>query len=79
MIPKIIHFIWFGRGEYNARIKDCIDSWHRYLPDYEFKLWNEDSFDIDKSCKFVQEAHDKPGSIGKMLVYIAVYDSRIIE
>lgn len=53
MIPKIIHFIWFGRGEYNARIKDCIDSWHRYLPDYEFKLWNEDSFDIDKSCKFV--------------------------
>jgi len=36
MIPKIIHFIWFGRGEYNARIKDCIDSWHRYLPDYEF-------------------------------------------
>ncbi len=31
MIPKIIHFIWFGRGEYNARIKDCIDSWHRYL------------------------------------------------
>ena len=27
------------------------------MPDYEFKLWNEDSFDIDKSCKFVQEAY----------------------
>lgn len=57
MIPKKIHFIWFGRGKYNDRIINCINSWHRFLPDYEFKLWNEDTFDICKSCIFVQQAY----------------------
>lgn len=64
MIPKIIHFIWFGRGEYNARIKDCIDSWHRYLPDYEFKLWNEDSFDKIR----VVNLYKKHMQIGSLLL-----------
>lgn len=75
MIPKIIHFIWFGRGEYNARIKDCIDSWHRYLPDYEFKLWNEDSFDIDKSCKFVQANYDViVGEVSNLIDNVEAYN-----
>lgn len=57
MIPQIIHFIWFGKGKYNERIQACIDSWHRYLPNYKFKLWNEETFDISNSCQFVQEAY----------------------
>lgn len=35
----------------------CIESWHKYLPEYEYKLWNEDSFDID-SVPYVKEAYE---------------------
>ena len=47
MIPKVIHYVWLGRGEKNDRIKHCIESWRKYLPDYEIKEWNEDNFDIN--------------------------------
>ena len=47
MIPKKIHYVWLGKGEKNDRIKHCIDSWKKYLPDYEIKEWNEDNFDIN--------------------------------
>ena len=35
----------------------CIESWHRYMPDYEYKLWNEDNFDVN-SVPYVKEAYD---------------------
>ena len=57
-IPKIIHYCWFGRGEMPQLAKDCIESWRKYLPEYEYRLWNEDSFDIN-SNKFVQEAYHR--------------------
>ena len=47
MIPKKIHYIWFGKGEKNERVKHCIESWKKYLPDYEIIEWNEDNFDIN--------------------------------
>ena len=47
MIPKKIHYIWFGKGEKNERIQKCIESWKKYLPDYEIKEWNEENFDIN--------------------------------
>lgn len=46
MIPKIIHYCWFGKGEMPELVKMCINSWHVNLPDYELKLWNEDNFDV---------------------------------
>lgn len=58
MIPKIIHFIWFGRNPYSDKIQRCIDSWYKYLPEYEFKLWNEETFDIQGSCEFVRHAFE---------------------
>ena len=48
MIPKKIHYCWFGRGEMPQLAKDCIASWHKYMPDWEYKLWNEDNFDVNK-------------------------------
>lgn len=48
-IPKIIHYCWFGRGEMPELVKKCIKSWEKILSEYEFKLWNEDNFDIDSS------------------------------
>ncbi len=56
MIPKIIHYCWFGRREMPQLSKDCIASWHRYMPDWEFKLWNEDNFDVNCN-QYVKEAY----------------------
>lgn len=47
MIPKVIHYCWFGRGQKNEMITTCIESWKRYLPDYTIKEWNEDNFDVN--------------------------------
>ena len=57
MIPKIVHFCWFGSNPYPNKIKKCIESWQKYLTNYEFKLWNEETFDIEKSCQYVKDAY----------------------
>ena len=57
MIPKKIHYCWFGRGELPMLAKECIESWKKFLPDYEIKMWNEDNFDLDKYT-YVREAYD---------------------
>ena len=46
MIPKIIHYCWFGGNEKPALIKRCIESWKKICPDYEIKEWNESNFDV---------------------------------
>lgn len=57
MIPKVIHYCWFGRGEMPELALKCIESWKKFLPDYELKLWNEDNFDLDL-YPYVREAYD---------------------
>lgn len=47
MIPKIIHYCWFGKSEKPDIIKKCIESWHKYCPDFEIKEWNESNIDIN--------------------------------
>ena len=47
MIPKVIHYCWFGRQAMPSLAVKCIESWKRYLPDYEIKEWNEDNFDVN--------------------------------
>ncbi|QBE62524.1 glycosyltransferase family 32 protein [Pseudoduganella lutea] len=47
MIPKTIHYCWFGNGEMSVLHKRCIATWKRYCPDYEFVLWNESNSNID--------------------------------
>lgn len=57
MIPKIIHFCWFGRGEMPELAKRCLASWHEYMPDWEYKSWNEDNFDVN-SIPYTKEAYE---------------------
>ena len=57
MIPKKIHYCWFGRGEMPELAKECIASWHKYMPDYEYKLWNEDNFDVN-AVPYTKEAYE---------------------
>ena len=47
MIPKIIHYCWFGRNPLPELAQKCIASWKKYLPDYEIKEWNEENFDVN--------------------------------
>lgn len=49
MIPKIIHYCWFGGGGKSAKMEKCIASWRKYCPDYEFREWNETNFNIDRN------------------------------
>lgn len=56
-INKKIHYCWFGNGEKSEIIKNCINSWQIYLPDYEIIEWNEKNFDINM-CKYVKDAYE---------------------
>jgi hypothetical protein len=47
MIPKIIHYCWFGGNVLPQLAKDCIASWQVYLPEYQIVEWNETNFDIN--------------------------------
>lgn len=57
MIPKSVHYCWFGRKPLPESAEKCIRSWRKYLPDYEIKLWNEDNFDVN-IIQYTREAYD---------------------
>jgi hypothetical protein len=56
MIPKILHYCWFGNGEMPELALKCLESWRKYLPDYEIMVWNEDNFDVNM-YRFSSEAY----------------------
>jgi len=47
MIPKIIHYCWFGKGEMSELAQRCLASWKKYLPGYRIVEWSEENFDVD--------------------------------
>ncbi|HBF15734.1 MAG TPA: glycosyl transferase [Clostridiales bacterium] len=57
MIPKIIHYCWFGGNPFSELEQKCIDSWKKYMPDYKIVEWNESNFNI-QSCDYVREAYE---------------------
>ena len=57
MIPKIIHYCWFGGNPLPDLAKKCISSWKKFLPDYEIKEWNEQNVDFSQCPVYVQEAY----------------------
>lgn len=57
MIPKTIHYFWFGGARLSKLAKKCIASWKYYCPDYEVIEWNESNFDIG-CCDYVKEAYE---------------------
>lgn len=58
MIPKIIHYCWFGKKPMSDDVKKYIETWKKYCPNYEIKQWNEDNFNINQNlyCKEAYEA-----------------------
>ena len=73
MIPKIIHYCWFGRGKMSSEIEMCIDSWRKYCPDYVIKCWNEDNSPMDHP--WIKEAyrHQKWAFVADYMRFYALY------
>ncbi len=57
-MKKYIHYCWFGDKPLPKLTKKCIESWKKYLPDYEIIKWNEENVDLDE-CPFIRQAYDQ--------------------
>lgn len=68
MIPKIIHYCWFGGNPKNKLFDKCFKSWKKYCPDYEIIEWNEENFDISSCPLYVRQAYD-----AKMWAFVTDY------
>ena len=58
MIPKVIHYCWFGGNPLPDLARKCINSWKEFLPDYEIKEWNESNYDVRK-INYIAQAYDE--------------------
>lgn len=56
MIPKKIHYCWFGKNPLPKDVDSYIVTWKQFCPDYEIKEWNEQNFDVNM-CKYTREAY----------------------
>ena len=57
MIPKTIHYCWFGGSPLPELAQKCIESWKRFCPDYEIVRWDESNFDLSYN-DYVREAYE---------------------
>lgn len=58
MIPKTIHYCWFGGNPLSELALKCIASWKKYCPEYEIKEWNESNYDISQN-PYMHEAYQE--------------------
>lgn len=57
IIPKVIHYCWFGHNPLPERYKEWMQSWKKYCPDYEIVEWNESNYDVTKH-PYMRAAYD---------------------
>lgn len=57
VIPRVIHYCWFGQREMGEFQKKCQHSWKEKCPDYEIIRWDESNYDISK-CLYMKQAYD---------------------
>ena len=57
MIPRIIHYCWFGGAPLPEKERQCIESWHKYCPDYEIKQWDESNYDLNQN-EYIRQAYE---------------------
>lgn len=58
MIPRIVHYCWFGKGQKPQLVEQCIASWHRCMPDWTYMEWSEDNFAIASAPLYVRQAYE---------------------
>ena len=73
MIPKILHYCWFGKGDYTPEIELCLESWKRYCPEWDIRLWNEDNSPM--SIPWIHDAyrHQKYAFVADYVRFWALY------
>lgn len=67
MIPKIIHYCWFGRGQMTPLMMKCIKSWKKFCPEWQIMEWNEDNFDVNSTI-WTKQAYE-----AKKYAFVADY------
>ena len=68
MIPKIIHYCWFGGDEKPDAAKKCIAGWQKICPDYQIREWNEGNVDLASCPQYVRDAYG-----AKKYAYVSDY------
>jgi len=58
MIPRIIHYIWFGGKPLTPIAEQCLASWQEYMPDWQIMRWDESNFDIASAPLYVRQAYE---------------------
>lgn len=76
MIPKIIHYCWFGGNPKSEIIQQCIESWKKYCPDYEIIEWNESNFDVNCIPYTAQAYADKKWAFVSDYARLAIVHKR---
>lgn len=66
-IPKKVHYCWFGHGKMSKNMQECLESWQKYLYDYEIIEWNESNFDFSDNL-FATQAYEN-----KKYAFVADY------
>ena len=74
MVPKIIHYCWFGHGEYSPEIRMCFASWKKYCPDWEIRLWDESNSPMN--VQWVKDAykHQKYAFVADYVRFWVLYN-----
>ena len=87
MIPKLIHFCWFGEKQLPESTTKYIQTWKEFLPDYRIIKWSEENFNIESAPEYVQEAYKAKKyafvsdyvRIQKLLQYGGIYFDTDVE
>lgn len=72
MIPKIIHCCWFGSKAFPKEVQSCMDTWSKFLPDFELKIWNEENTTIYHNTYFNQCIREKMFSFASDYIRLCV-------
>ncbi len=73
MIPRIIHYCWFGKGEMPDNIKICMESWRQHCSGWQIMRWDETNSQID--VQFAKDAylHQKWAYVSDYIRFVALY------
>ena len=56
MIPKTIHYCWFGGNPLPPLAEKCLASWKKCCPDYEIVRWDESNYDLEAAPLYIRQA-----------------------
>ncbi len=59
MIPKVVHYCWFGGNPLPQLAEKCIASWRKHCPDYEILRWDESNYDVESAPLYVRQAYEE--------------------